>query len=174
LARRDSLTGLFNRRTIDEHLEDAVRAARLTGRPLSIIMADLDHFKHINDLHGHGAGDEVLRVAADRMGAALRDSDWVGRYGGEEFLVVLRDATLEIATEIAQRVRANVASEPVRAGALTVGVTISQGVATLAPGEDVIEVVRRADEALYAAKARGRDRVVAEHAAHGSAVPRAS
>ena len=161
LATRDGLTGVANRRTLDEVLaREAARAAR-SGRPLSVALVDVDHFKALNDTHGHQVGDEVLRTVAGTLAGSVRVGDTVGRYGGEEFVVVLPDTPAGEAREAAERLRL-----AVRASASAVPVAASFGVATLGPADAAADppglvagLVAAADRALYAAKAGGRDRV---------------
>jgi two-component system cell cycle response regulator len=155
LLREDALTGLSNRRAILTQLGGMVSGARRHGHPLSIAILDLDHFKRINDTHGHKCGDDVLVAAVHAMGAHLRAEDQLGRLGGEEFLVLLPDTKGEAATHVADKLRAEVAGAPA-----PVPVTVSVGVATW-DGETPEELLQRADEALYAAKESGRDRVMA-------------
>jgi two-component system, cell cycle response regulator len=155
LLREDGLTGLSNRRAILTQMGGMVSAARRHGHPLSIAICDLDHFKRINDSHGHKTGDAVLVAAAHAMGTHLRAEDQLGRLGGEEFLVLLPDTGAGAAHHVADKLRAEVA------GARTpVPVTVSIGVATW-DGEAPEDLLHRADEALYAAKQAGRDRVMA-------------
>jgi diguanylate cyclase (GGDEF)-like protein len=132
-----------------------VSAARRHGHPLSIAILDLDHFKRVNDSHGHKVGDDVLVAAAHAMGTHLRAEDQLGRLGGEEFLVLLPDTDGEAAGHVAEKLRAEVAAAP-----SPVAVTVSIGVATW-DGEAPEDLLHRADEALYAAKEAGRDRVLA-------------
>ncbi len=161
LAITDGLTGLSVRRHVLQRLqEECSRSARL-GQPLSVAMIDLDHFKAVNDSHGHLVGDAVLRAVAARVRRAVREIDLAGRYGGEEFIVVLPGADREAALQVAERVQSAVASEPVQAYDEKVSVTISVGLTTVS-GRTIVaeEVVDRADRALYAAKTSGRNRVV--------------
>src|SRR3954447_24155539 len=155
LLREDALTGLSNRRAILTQLGGMVSGARRHGHPLSIAVLDLDHFKAINDSHGHKTGDEVLIAAAHAMGTHMRAEDSLGRLGGEEFLVLLPDTDAEAAQHMAERVREEVASAP-----SPVPITVSIGLATW-DGESAEEFLQRADEALYAAKDAGRNRVLA-------------
>jgi two-component system cell cycle response regulator len=155
LLREDALTGLSNRRAILTQLAGMVSAARRHGHPLSIAVLDLDHFKRINDGHGHKTGDAVLVAAAHAMGTHLRAEDQLGRLGGEEFLVLLPDTHAGAAQHVAEKLRAEVAQADG-----PVSVTVSIGVATW-DGEAPEELLHRADEALYAAKDAGRDRVMA-------------
>lgn len=152
MAETDQLTGIANRRRTSFALEQAVSASRESGKPVSIAMFDIDHFKRINDTYGHQAGDEVLkRVAAD-AGGELRSADTIGRFGGEEFVIVLPDATASVAMMVAERVRV-----AIEAGGDNPCVTISIGVAELAIGEACDTLLRRADQALYVAKREGRN-----------------
>ncbi len=161
-SRRDGLTGALNRRAIDERLNEALQFVRRRTRELSVALFDLDHFKQVNDSFGHQAGDEVLRESVRRVSDVIREYDAVGRYGGEEFLMVLPDCPAEEAAAIAERVRAAIAAEPVvTPEGLTVHATASVGLASAEPGyrgrvEDLVEA---ADAALYRAKRGGRNRV---------------
>jgi len=156
IAVTDVLTGLANRRGIDQHLRrEAARASR-HGHRLSFVMADVDHFKRVNDRWGHGVGDDVLRRVSRAIAQALRTSDVAARWGGEEFLVVLADAGVEGARLCAERIRSAVDNLTIpRIG----HVTISAGVAELASGEDLGAALLRADQFLYQAKAEGRNTV---------------
>jgi diguanylate cyclase (GGDEF)-like protein len=157
-ARTDALTGLLNRRGFDQAVVDELARARRGGRPLSILITDLDHFKQVNDVHGHAAGDETLRRVAAVIDARRRHCDTVARYGGEEFTLILPDASAAGALAAADLLRETL--ERHFAGS-AVGVTASFGVATFpADGTTADELMRHADEALYVAKARGRNRVV--------------
>ncbi|MCJ2083854.1 GGDEF domain-containing protein [Methylobacterium sp. J-090] len=159
IAETDPLTELYNRRGLAEALRQ--RFAGRDGHPSAgLLIADLDHFKSINDAHGHEGGDRVLTAFAKRMRNVLRGTDLVARWGGEEFLVVLPGATQRELAAVAERLRASVADEPfsLRTGALAV--TVSIGTTTMDPNDDDFErAVHRADAALYAAKSGGRDRV---------------
>jgi two-component system, cell cycle response regulator len=160
-ATRDALTGLLNRGAIMEFLGRELARSDREGRPLGVLLGDLDHFKTVNDTHGHLAGDAVLRETAQRIRAARRVYDLVGRYGGEELLVVAPGCDLQAAAGIAERLRRAVGDQPFDIAEGRIPVTISWGVAAYTPesGAGVETVVRRADEALYAAKRGGRDRV---------------
>jgi two-component system cell cycle response regulator len=166
LAATDALTGLFNRRYLDAHLKTLAEQARSTGRPLSVLVTDIDHFKSVNDAYGHPAGDSVLREFAERLRRNTRGIDLVCRMGGEEFIIVMPDTPPERALNVAERVCACIAAEPFRIGhAHALDVTASVGVATLEhPQESADTLFRRADQALYAAKRAGRNRVVADAA----------
>jgi diguanylate cyclase (GGDEF)-like protein len=159
-ATRDDLTGLSNRRVVLEQLDRELRRARHEGKPLSVAMADLDHFKAINDEHGHSAGDAVLRQVARCMQLELREYDCVGRFGGEEFLFVLPGCDGDAALVAMERVRSGVAAMPARCDGQPLPITISIGVAWTDPeglAADCLTAI--ADEALYRAKANGRNRV---------------
>jgi two-component system cell cycle response regulator len=162
LALVDPLTGLYNRRYMETHLRLLSEQSRSEGSPLSILVADIDHFKSINDTHGHDAGDAVLREVAARLRRNTRGVDLVCRLGGEEFVIVMPDTDGPAAMQVAERLRACVAAEPFRIAASTqICVTASVGVATLDKEEDTPEILfKRADNALYAAKREGRNRVV--------------
>lgn len=156
----DPLTGLYNRRHAYAHLDDIVDRCRDRGAGLTIMLLDLDSFKAINDAHGHGAGDLVLREFAQRLQKNVRNIDLVARIGGEEFMVVMPDAGAASAAEIAERIRFATASQPFRVNAIgeTCMVTVSIGYAALQSAEASIELVERADRALYASKSAGRNR----------------
>jgi two-component system, cell cycle response regulator len=162
LASRDQLTGLLNRREFDRLLPNDCQRARHLGPGLGLLMVDIDHFKAINDAHGHPAGDAVLQEVARRITAAVRSGDRVARFGGEEFALALLKTTPEGALEVAERVRAAVAREPIAASAaVELAVTVSAGLAFWpAEARTEAELISAADRALYAAKQRGRNRVV--------------
>jgi len=156
LAVTDALTGLANRRGIDQHMRREVARVLRHGYRLSFVLLDIDHFKKVNDQFGHGVGDEVLRRVSESISRTLRASDMAARWGGEEFLVVLTDTGLEGAGMCAERIRSAVEALSVPRVS---HVTISAGVAELNPGEDLSVALLRADEMLYKAKAAGRNRV---------------
>jgi two-component system, cell cycle response regulator len=159
-AAHDALTGLWNRAAILAFLDGELQRGRRERSPLAVVLADLDHFKRINDTWGHLAGDHVLRQAARRMQVALRVYDSVGRYGGEEFLAVLPGCGSEDAMGLAERLRRCVAAEPVELEAMRVAITVSLGIAVCdgaAKAAQVAGLLRTADEALYRAKAAGRN-----------------
>ncbi len=164
LATRDALTGCLNRRAFLAESERGIEAAAASGRPLCAIMCDVDHFKSINDRFGHGGGDEVLKAVAKALARGLRTGDLLGRYGGEEFCILLPDATLTQARVIAERLRAEVEAN---AGSAVrqfedVKVTMSFGVEQLnADAAQFAALVDRADQALYRSKQTGRNRVTA-------------
>jgi diguanylate cyclase (GGDEF)-like protein len=160
LARTDVLTGLANRRHADDVLRQTIAAARRHSRELCAVLVDIDRFKSVNDVHGHAAGDAVLRTVAARLTDGLREEDLASRWGGEEFLLLLPDAG--DAAGVCERLRASIADAPVRlADGVPVAVTASFGWAGWGGSETAETLVARADTALYAAKDGGRDRVVA-------------
>ncbi|MEZ5627512.1 MAG: GGDEF domain-containing protein [Rhodocyclaceae bacterium] len=160
LATRDSLTGVSNRRDFLERLRVMVASAGRNSYPLTLMALDLDHFKRVNDTYGHPGGDTVLRQFARRCEMAVRESDVVGRVGGEEFMVAMNGAGAAEAADVAERLRAAVAHKPVvLSPSQSVDISISIGLATLCDGDDVVALVARADAALYRAKRNGRNRV---------------
>jgi len=162
----DPLTGLHNRRYMETHLSTLVEEARRSGRSLSVLLADIDHFKKVNDTYGHDAGDAVLREFSARFRRNTRGIDLACRYGGEEFLIIMPDTELARACQIGERLRESIATDafPVRPG-LGIHLTASVGLATLEREDDTPEsVFRRADMALFDAKRRGRNRVAANAA----------
>jgi two-component system cell cycle response regulator len=166
----DALTGVYNRRYMERRLAEEIARARRQAYRLSCMYIDVDHFKGVNDTWGHQAGDEVLREVAVRIKAELRMSDTLGRYGGEEFVVLLIDADLDSASMVAQRICAGIADQPfLLPGGQGLSVSVSIGVATFTDVErgSAIEgvaqqLVAQADQALYEAKQAGRNRVVAK------------
>jgi diguanylate cyclase (GGDEF)-like protein len=162
-SRHDGLTGLLNRRTMEETLLSQVQRSRRTGEPFTVLMLDLDHFKAINDRHGHAAGDRALKHTAAALKAELREVDAVGRFGGEEFLVLMPGATVETARPVAERLRTALISDAPRIDGTTLFLSASIGVAQWSePAEEPSRLLMRADAALYRAKLRGRDCVVVE------------
>jgi diguanylate cyclase (GGDEF)-like protein len=159
MATRDSLTGLWNRASIIDILGNDLARTRRQQASLSVVMVDLDHFKEINDTHGHQVGDAVLREAAQAMRCATRPYDSVGRHGGEEFLIVLPGCDSTNAVSHAERLRSAVGRVIVESLRGPVRVSASMGVAVTKGEVDVLSLVRMADGALYQAKHRGRDRV---------------
>jgi diguanylate cyclase (GGDEF)-like protein len=157
---QDALTGVSSRTALLRELGAAIGRAAKTGQPLVVVMADLDHFKAINDQHGHLVGDRVLKDVAGRITSALREFDLVGRYGGEEFVVLLENTSLHTANQVAERIRRRISSGPVHLGGANVEVTVSQGLALCREGDDVQSLLKRADQAMYRAKSAGRNRVV--------------
>jgi two-component system cell cycle response regulator len=167
MAVTDPLTGLFNRRYMERHLATLVEKSAGRGKSLSVLILDIDYFKSVNDRFGHDAGDDVLREFADRMRTCVRGIDLACRHGGEEFVVVMPDTDLSVATTVAERIRRKIACDPfpVQRGQRSIEVTISIGIATrTGADEDATAILKRADEALYRAKRDGRNRVVADAA----------
>jgi two-component system, cell cycle response regulator len=163
-ATRDALTGLWNRSMILEILDRELARSRRDHHPVSVLLADIDHFKRINDTLGHLAGDEVLRTIAQRLHMGLRPYDMVGRYGGEEFLMVLPGCNAEAALALAERLRSVVETGPVRDAHVTIPVTMSVGAAVWNSAWAAPELLRVADAALYRAKNAGRNRAVIANA----------
>jgi two-component system cell cycle response regulator len=162
-AHRDGLTGVFNRKHIEERLDAEIAYADRHGKALSVVMLDLDHFKKINDEHGHQAGDETLRAVGAIMQRGSRVEDIVGRYGGEEFVIVVRDTSGTAAAVVAERVRSQIAQAKIEHGGQALSVTASAGVASLAccgEKKNRETIIRIADDRLYQAKLKGRNRVV--------------
>jgi two-component system cell cycle response regulator len=163
LALTDPLTGLYNRRYLAAHLDEMIARADENSKGPALILFDIDRFKQINDTHGHLAGDEVLCEIASRTLHDVRSFDLVARYGGEEFLVVMPETDLPVALAVAERLRMSIAERPfaVSGAGTAIPVTVSVGIATtLSAADSPTELLRRADEALYAAKNNGRNRVL--------------
>lgn len=158
VSRTDHLTGLHNRRHIEEHLRGLRSASRRHGHPLAVLVVDIDNFKDVNDTVGHAAGDEVLVEVARRLLSELRGEDLLGRWGGEEFIVLAPHTDVTAAAMLGERLRSAVGGAPVKSGRHDLDVTISVGAAA---GADDADLVAQADRLLYAAKAAGRDRVEA-------------
>jgi two-component system cell cycle response regulator len=167
MAITDGLTGLYNRRYMESHLGSLLEQAGARGKPLTIMVLDIDFFKSINDTYGHDAGDDVLREFATRIRKSIRGIDLACRLGGEEFVIVMPETDMAVATIVAERLRRRIASEPfiIAQGAKAIDVTISIGIATLDTADDTAStILKRADQALYRAKRDGRNRVVADAA----------
>jgi diguanylate cyclase (GGDEF)-like protein len=160
LALEDSLTGLFNRRYVDSRLEEEQERANRYQRAFSVAMADIDHFKRVNDAHTHSAGDEVLRQIAGLLKAEIRGVDVVARYGGEEFIIIFPETTEDMAYSVCEKIRWNVERHNWHVVADGLAVTISIGVAGCAGSEECGNIVELADERLYEAKRGGRNKVV--------------
>lgn len=162
LAMRDALTGLWNRRSILDVLEREQSRAGREGSPVGVLMLDLDHFKQVNDVYGHLAGDDVLREAGRRLLASVRPYDGVGRYGGEEFLVVLPGCDENAILSRAEAMRQAIADEPFHPGELSLPITASFGATVFVPGQSYTSshLIHIADEGLYRAKDLGRNCVV--------------
>jgi diguanylate cyclase (GGDEF)-like protein len=163
LSITDPLTGVYNRRYLMDQLPREVDRGRRYGYPLSVIMCDIDHFKHINDDRGHASGDEVLHQFAHRIGGSIRSaSDWIARYGGEEFMLVLPETDLKGGSVVAEKIRGIIASKPFVSRCGDLAVTASFGVAATAAGGPDLTVqvdalLKAADQCLYASKAAGRN-----------------
>jgi two-component system cell cycle response regulator len=167
LAITDALTNLHNRRYFETHAATAVEAAHQRSRPLSLLILDIDHFKSINDSWGHDAGDDVLREFAHRVRKNLRGIDLPCRIGGEEFVVVMPDTNMDVATAVAERVRRKIERDlfAIESGKRSVPVTVSIGAACIIGRDDTVQtILKRADQALFQAKRDGRNRVVADAA----------
>ena len=167
LAITDGLTGLFNRRYMETHLGTLVDQSAARGKPIAVLVLDIDYFKAINDSYGHDAGDDVLREFALRIRKAIRNIDLACRYGGEEFVIVMPETDMAVATMVAERLRRRIASEPfaIEKGARSLEVTISIGIAALSGvADNATTILKRADQALYRAKRDGRNRVVPDAA----------
>jgi len=168
MATTDYLTGLLNRRQADLLFEREIARCQRSGRPLAVVLMDLDHFKSVNDTYGHEVGDVCLKHVADRLRDRLRASDIVARYGGEEFLLVLPETGREDAAALADTVRRRIAEHVVTHGNLKIQVAASAGVAVIDPGLDIPshELVSQADQAMYHAKDLGGNRTVTWHEIH--------
>ncbi|MFO7905355.1 MAG: GGDEF domain-containing protein [Pirellulaceae bacterium] len=167
-ARTDPLTGLPNRRALDESLSQRLCEWTRHGRPLSVLMIDIDHFKTFNDTYGHQVGDAVLKQVAELLKKAVRESDIVGRFGGEEMMVILPGTEVREACATAVRIRRDVIETPFINGGQPLQITVSVGTAQCLVGELAEGLIRRADEALYAAKEAGRNQAFWHdgHSAH--------
>ncbi len=162
LAHHDELTRISNRRHLSERLAAEQLHQRQSGQTMSLVLIDIDHFKAVNDRHGHAAGDAVLRLFAAALQATLRSTDFAGRWGGEEFLVVTPQASAATAAALVERLRTALGAASFDAVVPGLRITFSAGVAECAPGEDLHLAIDRADSALYQAKQAGRDRTVSE------------
>ena len=161
MAYTDALTGVYNRRYMNAHLDRQIMEIGDTQKPVSVILFDLDHFKNVNDNHGHAAGDEILKTVAARVSSSIRDFDMLARYGGEEFVVVMPNTAAEVAASVAERLRKGLEEAPFELGTgESLEITASLGVATTNdPMETAESLLGRADGALYAAKRAGRNRI---------------
>jgi diguanylate cyclase (GGDEF)-like protein len=160
--RFDTVTRVHSRAFVVQALEEKLGLAAKSGDPLCAVMADLDRFKEINDAYGHQVGDHVLHDVATRMVTGARGSDIVGRYGGEEFLIIFENASLDVARDLSERIRIRVLADPFIENSTKLHVTVSLGVAEAHDGDDAQTLIRRADMALYEAKTAGRNRVRTE------------
>jgi diguanylate cyclase (GGDEF)-like protein len=158
-ALRDPLTGAGNRIAMEQTLQREIEMSRRHLQPLSLLMLDIDHFKRVNDSHGHSAGDDVLKAIAATIKAQLRNVDMVFRYGGEEFLILLSNTSREAASMVGERLRYAAQAAEYYADGQLIELTVSLGCSTLLPGESADSLLRRADSALYVAKREGRNRL---------------
>ncbi len=158
-ALRDPLTDTGNRIAMDKSLNREVEVARRTQQPLSLLMLDIDHFKKVNDTHGHSTGDEVIKAVAASLKAQLRNVDMAFRFGGEEFVVLLSNTSREAAAMVGERIRHAVMDLQCLAQGRAIDVSVSLGCASLQPGEAMDSLLQRADSALYVAKRDGRNRL---------------
>ena len=166
----DALTGLANRRSLDEFLRSAQIAAMEKGRPLSVFLIDIDHFKKFNDTFGHQVGDQVLRLVAKVLQESVRNQDLAARYGGEELFAVLPGADLSACAEVAERIRLRIADARLtrrNTGQEISSVTVSIGVAQFRLAETAEALIERCDRALYQAKRSGRNRTITENGVDG-------
>jgi two-component system cell cycle response regulator len=162
MAITDGLTGLHNRSYFERHLATLVEQATSKGRPLSLLIIDIDHFKTINDTFGHAAGDAVLRDFSERLRRSIRGIDLASRYGGEEFVVAMPETESSFACLAAERIRERISSERflVAPDIAPIAVTVSIGISSLdGPGDTPQGLLKRGDEALYRAKNAGRNRI---------------
>jgi two-component system, cell cycle response regulator len=169
LAVTDQLTGLHNRRYMRGQLDQLIRRVNMGGNPLSVLLCDIDHFKRVNDIHGHAAGDDVLREFGRRLREHVRPTDLACRYGGEEFVVIMPDTNQALAQAAGERLRLIIADTPFTAGrGEQLNITMSGGVATVISPDDLMDnLLKRADEALYRAKSNGRNTIELERTGIG-------
>lgn len=163
LAVTDSLTGLYNRRYMSNHLDAMLQRAKMDYKPVCVLIMDIDFFKNVNDTHGHDVGDDVIKEFSNRIGNSVRGIDLACRYGGEEFVVVMPDTDLSVASGVAERLRRQIAEKQFSAsnGGVLLDLPCSIGVTVSREKENSESLLKRADEALYKAKRDGRNRVVA-------------
>lgn len=167
MAVRDSLTGLNNRRYFDSHMQSMFDRAQISGKPLALIVLDIDFFKQVNDTHGHQAGDEVLRRFSRRLAKNVRSKDLASRYGGEEFVVAMPDTDQELAVIVAERMRREMEKHPITINdeGDQIAITLSAGISGIEGEADTVDaMIKRADAALYRAKETGRNRVLGQAA----------
>jgi diguanylate cyclase (GGDEF)-like protein len=159
-ARVDALTRVPNRAAFDERLQEYVSLFERTALVFSLLLVDIDHFKRVNDDHGHVSGDRILRGIAQKISASIRGNDFVARYGGEEFAVIFPGSTVEEALTVSDRIRADIAKTNFRMDQKTLKITISGGIAQCHPSMDPTHLIAAADKALYRAKNTGRNRIL--------------
>ncbi|WP_035587596.1 diguanylate cyclase [Hippea jasoniae] len=157
-SERDYLTKLYNRRYAFTFLQQLINLSKRNNQPLSFVILDIDKFKKINDTYGHNVGDEALKHIANLIQSTIRKSDIAGRWGGEEFCIILPETQLNEACMVAEKVRKAITTTPLEIGATTITINISAGVSTLKENEDANSLIKRADDALYEAKEKGRNR----------------
>jgi diguanylate cyclase len=170
---QDALTMLSNRKAFDLGLARAIAGAEGTSEPFSLLLIDIDHFKRFNDIHGHLAGDQVLRLVAAALKQRVRSTDLTARYGGEEFAIILPSTALRLAKPVAEQLRLAVMGKDLvrKSNGENLGkVTVSIGVAAYRPGDRTASILERADECLYAAKRAGRNLVVGEDETQDAAI----
>jgi diguanylate cyclase (GGDEF)-like protein len=161
LSTRDGLTGTLNRRALDQRFADEIKRFKRYRSPLAFLLFDIDHFKRVNDTHGHLAGDEVLRQVAARIVAGVRDTDVVGRYGGEELAAILPGTSAAGAVVVGERLRSAIEANQVEVAGAVIRVTVSVGISEARPSTgDMKELVAEADAALYQGKRQGRNQVI--------------
>jgi diguanylate cyclase (GGDEF)-like protein len=161
-AEHDGLTGVLNRRALEQRLRALTDESRSGGSGLAMMFLDIDHFKLINDNFGHAGGDRCLQAVTERVAAELRSGDYLGRWGGEEFVALLPGASIDDARNVSERVRVSIAGDPIALDERTVSATVSIGIAVFDPLRDnAAKLTARADAALYRAKQGGRNRVEA-------------
>lgn len=158
MTRVDSLTGLYNRRYLTQRIDEEIERSRRHGNPLCLILLDIDHFKQINDTQGHLCGDQALRILASTLKETLRKSDIPGRFGGEEFICILPETTLEHAYQLAERCRKKIADLPITYNDTTFSITFSAGLSEMQVTDTFDSLIKRADDAMYLAKQAGRNR----------------
>ncbi len=176
LAYTDALTGIYNRRYMDAHLDRKITEIASTQKPVSVMMFDIDHFKQVNDTYGHASGDEVLKAMAQRVSGGIRDFDMLARYGGEEFVVIMPSTPADLSLMVAERLCRKIAAEPFEASGseAPLSITASIGVATTTdPTETAAALLARADTALYQAKDGGRNQVRSADAPEALSAPTA-
>lgn len=161
MAQTDPLTGLLNRHTFDAHLANLLHSRTNSSKPITLMVIDIDHFKKINDTHGHLVGDQVLVETAGVLRQALRENDILCRWGGEEFVTLLPGLDLTQTSHIANRIRQSLTESPIDTGDALISVTASIGLTVLRSGEQPDDALKRADQAMYQAKAQGRNCTVA-------------
>jgi diguanylate cyclase (GGDEF)-like protein len=164
MARRDPLTGTSNRAALDDVLRREISHAGRHGSQCALLMVDIDHFKQVNDRYGHIVGDCALKAVAGITDGTMRDGDQLFRYGGEEFVVLLRETGLRGARRLAERIRSNIAKTPCHCSGAELSLTVSIGISAFAAGDTPLSLFVRADEALFEAKAAGRNQVCARSA----------